>query len=33
MEWPELVLGILPPETVNVRIIVEENGQRIMQFG
>ena len=33
MEWPELVLGILPPETVNVTITVKDNGQRIMKFG
>ena len=25
MEWPELVEEILPPETVNVRITVDEN--------
>jgi tRNA threonylcarbamoyladenosine biosynthesis protein TsaE len=32
MEWPELVEGILPPETVNVRITVYENEQRILNF-
>ena len=30
MEWPELVEEILPPETVNVRITVDENEQRIL---
>lgn len=33
MEWPELVEGILPPETVNVRITVDENEQRILKIG
>ena len=33
MEWPELVEGILPPETVNVRITVDDNEQRILKFG
>jgi tRNA threonylcarbamoyladenosine biosynthesis protein TsaE len=33
MEWPELVEGILPPETVNVKIIVGDNKQRILNFG
>jgi len=32
MEWPELVEGILPPSTVNVRITVDENEQRILNF-
>lgn len=32
MEWPELVEGILPPETVNVRIGVGESGQRILNL-
>ena len=32
MEWPELVEGILPPETVNVRITVNESEQRILNF-
>jgi tRNA threonylcarbamoyladenosine biosynthesis protein TsaE len=33
MEWPELVEGILPPETVNVRITVDDNEQRILKLG
>jgi tRNA threonylcarbamoyladenosine biosynthesis protein TsaE len=33
MEWPELVEGILPPETVNIRISVDINEQRILKFG
>jgi len=33
MEWPELVEGILPPETVNVRITVDDTEQRILKFG
>jgi len=33
MEWPELVEGILPPETVNVRITVDDNKQRILKLG
>jgi tRNA threonylcarbamoyladenosine biosynthesis protein TsaE len=33
MEWPELVEGILPPETVNVRITVDDNEQRSLKFG
>jgi tRNA threonylcarbamoyladenosine biosynthesis protein TsaE len=32
MEWPELVEGILPPETLNVRITVDDNEQRILKF-
>jgi tRNA threonylcarbamoyladenosine biosynthesis protein TsaE len=32
MEWPELVEGILPHETVIVRITVGNKGQRILQF-
>jgi tRNA threonylcarbamoyladenosine biosynthesis protein TsaE len=32
MEWPELVEGILPPETVNIRITVDESEHRIMNF-
>jgi tRNA threonylcarbamoyladenosine biosynthesis protein TsaE len=32
MEWPELVEGILSPSTVNVRITVDENEQRILNF-
>jgi tRNA threonylcarbamoyladenosine biosynthesis protein TsaE len=30
MEWPELVEEILPAETVNVRISVDENEQRTL---
>jgi tRNA threonylcarbamoyladenosine biosynthesis protein TsaE len=30
MEWPELVEEILPPETVKVRITVEDNEQRTL---
>jgi len=30
MEWPELIEGILPPETVKVRIYVDEYEQRIL---
>jgi len=30
MEWPELVEEILPAETVNVRITVDENEQRTL---
>ena len=30
MEWPELVEGILPPETVKVKITVDENEQRLL---
>ncbi|MBK7710566.1 MAG: tRNA (adenosine(37)-N6)-threonylcarbamoyltransferase complex ATPase subunit type 1 TsaE [Bacteroidales bacterium] len=30
MEWPELVEEILPEETVNIRISVDENEQRIL---
>lgn len=33
MEWPELVDGILPQETVNVRITVGENEERILKIG
>ena len=33
MEWPELVEGILPPETVKVRITVDDDEQRILKFG
>jgi tRNA threonylcarbamoyladenosine biosynthesis protein TsaE len=32
MEWPELVEGILPPGTLNVRITVDDNERRIMKF-
>lgn len=30
MEWPELVEEILPAETINIRISVEENEQRTL---
>ena len=30
MEWPELVEEILPDERVNIRITVEEDGQRTL---
>jgi tRNA threonylcarbamoyladenosine biosynthesis protein TsaE len=30
MEWPELVEEILPPETISVRITVEDNEQRTL---
>jgi tRNA threonylcarbamoyladenosine biosynthesis protein TsaE len=33
MEWPELIEEILPPETVKVRIIADENEQRILKLG
>ena len=32
MEWPELIEEILPPETVTVRISVDENEQRILSI-
>lgn len=32
MEWPELVSDILPPETVNVRITVDENECRLLDI-
>jgi tRNA threonylcarbamoyladenosine biosynthesis protein TsaE len=32
MEWPELVEEILPPETVTVKITVDDNEQRILKF-
>jgi tRNA threonylcarbamoyladenosine biosynthesis protein TsaE len=32
MEWPELVESILPPGTVNVRITVDKNEQRILDI-
>jgi tRNA threonylcarbamoyladenosine biosynthesis protein TsaE len=31
MEWPELVEEILPPETLNVRITVDEHEQRTLE--
>jgi tRNA A37 threonylcarbamoyladenosine biosynthesis protein TsaE len=33
MEWPEIIEGILPPETVNIRITVDDNEQRILKIG
>jgi tRNA threonylcarbamoyladenosine biosynthesis protein TsaE len=30
MEWPELIEELLPPETVKVRISVDENEQRLL---
>lgn len=30
MEWPELIKEILPPETVSIRITVDDNEQRIL---
>jgi len=32
MEWPELIGGILPPETAKIRITVGENDQRIIDI-
>ncbi len=32
MEWPELVEEILPPETVRIRITVEDNEQRTLHI-
>jgi tRNA threonylcarbamoyladenosine biosynthesis protein TsaE len=32
MEWPELVEEILPPETVKVRISVDDHEQRILSL-
>jgi len=32
MEWPELVEDILPAETLKVRIVVDENEQRILSI-
>ena len=32
MEWPELVGDILPPETVNVRITVDDNECRLLDI-
>jgi tRNA threonylcarbamoyladenosine biosynthesis protein TsaE len=33
MEWPELIESLLPPETVAVRITVDEKERRILKFG
>ena len=30
MEWPELIEDILPPETIRIRITVDENEQRTL---
>jgi tRNA threonylcarbamoyladenosine biosynthesis protein TsaE len=32
MEWPELVEELLPPETIHIRISVDENEQRILEI-
>jgi len=32
MEWPELIGEILPPETVNITITVDDKEQRILDF-
>ena len=32
LEWPELIEGIIPSETVNIRIVVHENEQRILDI-
>ena len=32
MEWPELIEEILPPETVKVKIFVDDNEQRILSI-
>lgn len=32
LEWPELIEDILPPETVKIRITVDIDGQRILDF-
>jgi len=32
MEWPELIGEILPPETVNIRITVDNKEQRILDI-
>ena len=33
MEWPELIEDILPPGTVNIKIIVDDNERRILKIG
>jgi tRNA threonylcarbamoyladenosine biosynthesis protein TsaE len=33
MEWPEMVEGVLPSETVTVRITVDKNEKRILTIG
>jgi tRNA threonylcarbamoyladenosine biosynthesis protein TsaE len=32
MEWPELIEEILPPETVRIRITVDDKEQRILEI-
>jgi tRNA threonylcarbamoyladenosine biosynthesis protein TsaE len=32
MEWPELIEEILPPETIKIRISVDESEQRILSL-
>jgi tRNA threonylcarbamoyladenosine biosynthesis protein TsaE len=32
LEWPELIEDILPPETVKIRITVDDEEQRILDF-
>ena len=32
MEWPELIGGILPPDTSKIRIKVNENDQRVIDI-
>ncbi len=32
IEWPELAEGVLPPETVNVRITVKDDEKRILKI-
>jgi tRNA threonylcarbamoyladenosine biosynthesis protein TsaE len=32
MEWPELIGEILPPETVNIKITVDDKEQRILDI-
>jgi tRNA threonylcarbamoyladenosine biosynthesis protein TsaE len=32
MEWPELIGEILPPETVRIKIIVDDKEQRILEI-
>ena len=33
MEWPELIEDILPPGTVNIKIIIDDNERRILKIG
>jgi len=32
MEWPELIEDLLPEETVKVRIIVSDTGERTLEI-